>query len=78
MMSASSKGARFIGSKLGVVKYTSGEFFTVVRAQTPFVLPDRHLTGELYRDILRNTLMPFARQHLGITTATYTITPHLT
>ena len=34
-------------------------------AKSLLVLPDKCLTGELYRDILRNTLMPFARQHFG-------------
>ena len=29
------------------------------------MLPDRYLTSELYRGILRNTLVPFARQHFG-------------
>ena len=34
-------------------------------AKSPRVLPDRYLTGELYRGILWNTLVPFARQHFG-------------
>ena len=34
-------------------------------AKSPLVIPNRYLTGELYRGILRNTLMPFARQHFG-------------
>ena len=29
------------------------------------MLTDRYLTGEAYRAILRNTLVPFARQHFG-------------
>ena len=47
-------------------------------AKSPFVLPDRYFAGELYRGNLQNTLVPFARQHFGITTATKMITPHLT
>ena len=35
-------------------------------AKWPLVLPNRYLTGELYRSILRNNLMPFARQHFGV------------
>ena len=34
-------------------------------AKSPLVLPDRYLTGEFYRGILRNTLVPFAKQHFG-------------
>ena len=34
-------------------------------AKWPRVLPDRYLTGELYRGILQSTLLPFARQHFG-------------
>ena len=63
LMNASSKGARLIGSKLVVARYTSGELFTVV--PNCLVLPDRYLTGGLYRGILRNTLVSFARQHFG-------------
>ena len=32
-------------------------------AKSPLVLPNRYLTCELYRGILRNALVPFARQH---------------
>ena len=32
-------------------------------AKSHFVLPDRYLTSEHYMGILRNTLVPFARQH---------------
>ena len=32
---------------------------------SPLVLPDRYLTSELYRGILRNTLVTYARQHFG-------------
>ena len=46
-------------------------------AKSPFVLHNRYLTDELYRAILWNTLESFARRHLGITTATKTMTPHL-
>ena len=36
-------------------------------AKTPLSLLDRYMyiTSELYRDILRNTSVPFARQHIG-------------
>ena len=34
-------------------------------AKSPLVLPDGYLTGVLYRDILQNTLVPFARHHFG-------------
>ena len=34
-------------------------------AKAPPVLPDIHLTSELYSVILQNTLVPFARQHFG-------------
>ena len=47
-------------------------------AKSPPVLPDRYPIGELYKGILRNTLMPFASSISGITTATKTISPHLT
>ena len=33
--------------------------------KSPLVLPDRYLTSELCRSILRNSLVPFARQHFG-------------
>ena len=29
------------------------------------MLPDRYFTGERYRGILRNNLVPFVRQHFG-------------
>ena len=32
-------------------------------AKSHLVLPDRYLTSELYKGILRNTLVPFSRQH---------------
>ena len=32
-------------------------------AKSPLVLPDRYLTGVLYRGILQNTLVPFARHY---------------
>ena len=34
-------------------------------AKSPPVLSDRYLTGKLYRGILWNTSVPFARQHFG-------------
>ena len=34
-------------------------------AKSPLVLPDRCLTGVLYRGILQNTLVPFARHYFG-------------
>ena len=34
-------------------------------AKSTLVLPEWYLTGELYRSILWNTLVPFARRHLG-------------
>ena len=34
-------------------------------AKSPLVLPDRYLTGVLYRGILKNTLVPFARHYFG-------------
>ena len=34
-------------------------------AKSPLVLPDGYLTGVLYRDILQNTLVPFARHYFG-------------
>ena len=34
-------------------------------AKSPLVFPDRYLTSELYKSILRNNLVPFARQHFG-------------
>ena len=34
-------------------------------AKSPLVLPDRYLTGVLYRGILQNTLVPFARHYFG-------------
>ena len=43
--------------------HVSGTFHS--GAKSFLVLSDRYLTSELYRGILRNTLMPFARQHLG-------------
>ena len=33
--------------------------------KSPFVLPDGYLTGVLYRGILQNTLVPFARHYFG-------------
>ena len=33
--------------------------------KSPPVLPDRYLTSKLYEGILRNTLVPFARQNFG-------------
>ena len=38
-----------------------GAFHSV--AKSPLELPDRYLTSELYRGVLRNNLMRFARQH---------------
>ena len=43
--------------------YVWGAFYS--GAKSPLVLPDRHLTDELCRRILRNTLLPLARQHFG-------------
>ena len=57
----SSKGARLIGSKLVVVRYTFGDLSS--DAKSPLVLSDRHLNGELYRSILWNTLVPFGRKY---------------
>ena len=34
-------------------------------AKSPLVLPDGYLTGVLYRAILQNTLVPFARHYFG-------------
>ena len=34
-------------------------------AKSPLVLTDGYLTGVLYRDILQNTLVPFARHYFG-------------
>ena len=34
-------------------------------AKSPLVLPDGNLTGVLYRGILQNTLVPFARHYFG-------------
>ena len=34
-------------------------------AKSPVVLPDGYLTGVLYRGILQNTLVPFARHYFG-------------
>ena len=34
-------------------------------AKSPLVLPDGYLTGVLYRGILQNTLVPFARHYFG-------------
>ena len=34
-------------------------------AKSPLVLPDGYLTGVLYRGILQNTLVPFARRYFG-------------
>ena len=34
-------------------------------AKSPLVLPDGYLTGMLYRGILQNTLVPFARHYFG-------------
>ena len=34
-------------------------------AESPLVLPNRYLTGVLYRGILQNTLVPFARHYFG-------------
>ena len=40
-----------------------GAFHNSVKS--PLVLPDGYLTGVLYRDILQNTLVPFARHYFG-------------
>ena len=34
-------------------------------AKSPLVFPERHISGEHYRGILRNALVPCARQHFG-------------
>ena len=34
-------------------------------AKSPLVVLDRNVNGVVYRDILRDTLVPFARQHFG-------------
>ena len=57
----SGQGARLIGSKLVVVRSTYGELSTIA----PNPLPDGYLTGVLYRGILLNTLVPFARHYFG-------------
>ena len=64
LVSASSKGTKLKGSKLVVVRYTSGKLFTVV--------PNRLLCSPIHTSLvsstwpfLRNTLVPFARQHVG-------------
>ena len=46
-------------------------------AKSPLVLPDGYLTGVLYRGILQNTLVPFARHYFGTTTAIKMTTPLL-
>ena len=66
LVSASGQGARLIGSKLVVVRSTVhvwGAFHN--SAKSPLVLPDGYLTGVLYRGILQNTLVPFARHYFG-------------
>ena len=47
------------------------------RAKSPLVLPDGYLTGMLYRGIMQNTLVPFARHYFGSTTAIKMTTPLL-
>ena len=59
LVSASSKGARVQDG--GGSVHVFGAFHR--GAKSPLVFPDRYLTGELYRDILRTTLVPFAKQH---------------
>ena len=34
-------------------------------AKTPLVTLDRNVTGVVYRDIMQNSLVPFARHHFG-------------
>ena len=64
LVSTSGQGTRLIGSKLVVVWSTYGDLPTI--APYPLlVLPDGYLTGVLYRGILQNTLVPFARHYLG-------------
>ena len=64
LVSASGQGARFIGSKLLVVSvHVWGAYHN--SAKSPLVLPDGYLTGVLYRGILQNTLVPFARHNFG-------------
>ena len=75
LMSASSKGARLIGSKLVEVRYTSGGLFTVVLNR---ILCSPTDTSELYTVFLRNTLVPLPDSISGIISATKTIVPHLT
>ena len=41
----------------------SGTFHMGVKS--PLVLRDRNVNGVVYQDTLRNTLVPFARQHFG-------------
>ena len=43
--------------------HVCGAFHSGVKS--PLALPDRYLTGELYRGISWNTSVPFARQHFG-------------
>ena len=58
LVNASGQGARLIGSKLVVV-------WSTYSAKSPLVLPDGYLTGVLYKGILQNTLVPFARLYFG-------------
>ena len=47
-------------------------------AKSPLVLPDRYLTSEVYRGILRNTFVPFPGQHFedNYYYQNYNATPH--
>ena len=45
--------------------------------KSPLVLPDGYLTSVLYRGILQNTLVTFARHYFGTTTAIKMTTPLL-
>ena len=63
LVSAYGQGARLIGSKLVGSVHVWGAFHN--SAKSPLVLPDGYLTGVLYRGILQNTLVPFARHYFG-------------
>ena len=70
LVSASSTGARLYGAQAGGGSVHiwgggggGGAFHSGVKS--PLVLPDKYRTGELYRGILQNILVSFARQHFG-------------
>ena len=64
LVSASGQGARLIESKLVVVRSTYGELSTI--APNPLLCSLTVISdGVLYRGILQNTLVPFARHYFG-------------